>query len=62
MLIVRMDQPVQPMTRRCKKRPVITIRTNAETAMQKEGKARQHGEPPFAKGSVCRQSLRNVSH
>lgn len=32
MLIVRMDPPVHPMTRQRKKRPVITISTNAETA------------------------------
>lgn len=29
---------------------------------RKEGEARQHGEPLFAKGSVCRQSRRNVTH
>ena len=62
MLIVRTDQRVQLMTRQRKKRPVITISTNAETATQKEGEARQHGEPFVAKGSVYRQSLRNVSH
>lgn len=62
MLIVRTDQRVQPTTLPRKKRPVITISTNAETATQKGGKARQHGEPLFAKGSVCRQSLRNVNH
>ncbi len=60
MLIVRMDPPVHHMTRQRKKRPVITIGTNTENATQKE--ACQHGEPLSAKGSVCRQSLRNVSH
>ncbi len=62
MLIVRMDPPAHHMTRQRKKRPVITISTNAETATQKESQARQHGEPLFTRGSVCRQSLRNVSH
>jgi hypothetical protein len=61
MPIVRMDQPVHHMTRQRKKRPVITFITNADTATQK-GNSRKHGEPLLAKGSVCRQSLRNVSH
>ncbi len=34
MLIVRMDPPAHHMTRQRKKRPVITISTNAETATQ----------------------------
>lgn len=35
MPIVRTDQRVQLMTRQRKKRPVITISTNAETAHEK---------------------------
>lgn len=62
MRIVRMDPPAHHMTRQRKKRPEITISTNAETATQKGVAARQHGEPLFSKGSVCRPSLRNVSH
>lgn len=62
MPIVRMDPPVHPMTRQRKKRPVITISTNAEIAHEKGFEARHLGEPLFAKGSVFRQSLRSVSH
>jgi hypothetical protein len=35
MLIVRMDPPVHHMTRQRKKRPVITISKNPETAHEK---------------------------
>lgn len=35
MPIVRMGPPAHPMTRQRKKRPVITISTNAETATLK---------------------------
>jgi len=62
MPIVRMDQRVQPMTRQRKERPVIRFSTNAEKNCHAQKEARQHGEPLSAKGSVCRQSLRNVSH